>query len=85
MSIGHKAVIQVAHVLAAMGLDLVSDPNLLSSAKAEFDKRTGGKAYKSINVDKTPPGRKMDLEHRHHFDCVIHSAMEHFGIEEPAS
>jgi aminobenzoyl-glutamate utilization protein B len=82
MSIGHKAVIQAAHVLAAMGLDLLTQPDLLKAATAEFDKRTEGKAYKSINVEKTPPGGQMDLEHRHHFDCAIHAAMEHFGIEE---
>jgi aminobenzoyl-glutamate utilization protein B len=85
MSIGHKAVIQAAHVLAAMGQDLLTEPDLLGAAKAEFEKRTAGKPYKSITVEKTPPGGLMDLEHRHHFDCVIHSAMEHFGIKEEAS
>ena len=85
MSIGHKAVIQAAHVLAAMGLDLITEPDLLKAAKAEFDKRTAGKPYKSINVEKSPPGGHMDLEHRHHYECVIHSAMEHVGIEEPVS
>jgi aminobenzoyl-glutamate utilization protein B len=85
MSIGHKAVIQAAHVMAAMGLDLVTEADLREAARAEFDKRTEGKPYKSINVEKAPPCGKMDLEHRHHFDCVIHSAMEDFGIEEPVS
>ena len=76
------AVVQAAHAMAAMGLDLMTDPELLKAAKAEFDERTEGKPYKSINVEKAPPGGKMDLEHRHHFDCVIHSTMEHFGIKE---
>jgi aminobenzoyl-glutamate utilization protein B len=58
---------------------------LLKAAKAEFDKRTAGKTYESINVETSPPGGKMDLEHRHHFDCAIHSAMEYFGIEEPVA
>lgn len=82
MSIGHKAVVQAARAMAAMGLDLLTQPELLKAAKAEFDKRTDGKPYKSINVEKAPPGGKMDLDERHHFDCVIHTAMEHFGIKE---
>ena len=85
MSIGQKAVVEAAHVLAAMGLDLLTQPDLLKAAKAEFDKRTEGKPYKSLNVEKAPPGGQMDLEHRHHFDCVIHSVMEHFGVKEPVN
>jgi len=82
MSIGHKAVIQAAHVLAAMGLDLMTQPDLVKAAKAEFDKRTAGRKYKSLNVEKAPPGGALDLQERHHYECVIHSMMEHFGIEE---
>ena len=85
MSIGQKAVVQAAHALAAMGLDLLTQPDLLEAAKAEFDDRRAGTSYKSLNVEKSPIGGKMDLEHRHHFDCAIHSAMERFGIEEDAS
>jgi len=84
MSIGRKAVIQAAHAMAAMGVDLLTDAGLLAAAKEEFAKRMDGKAYESINVESAPPGGKLDLEHRHAFDCVIHSAMEHFGDESPA-
>jgi aminobenzoyl-glutamate utilization protein B len=85
MSIGRKAVIQAAHVLAAMGLDLVTQPDLLKASRAEFARRTNGKPYQSINVEKAPPGGHLDLEHHHHFDCLIHSAMEHFGADQRAS
>jgi len=82
MSIGHKAVIQAAHALAAMGLDLMTDPDLLKAAKAEFDKRPGGKRYKSINVEKTPPDAHKEKHELGHYDCVIHGMMEHIGIKE---
>jgi aminobenzoyl-glutamate utilization protein B len=82
MSIGRKAVIQAAHVLAAMGLDLMTEPDLLKAAKDEFNKRTEGKTYKSINVEKTPPDAHKEKHNLDHYDCAIHAAMEHFGIKE---
>jgi len=82
MSIGQKATIHGAKVLAATGLDLLTKPELLKEIKAEFEKRKAGHEYKSMNVLKTPPGGKLDREDRHHMDCCIHAAMEHFGIEE---
>jgi aminobenzoyl-glutamate utilization protein B len=85
MSIGHKAVIKAAHVMAAMGLDLMTDSKLLSDAKAEFDQRRGGREYKSINEAKSPEEGRLDLKHRSHLECVIHSTMDHFGIDEPVS
>jgi aminobenzoyl-glutamate utilization protein B len=85
MSIGHKAVIKAAHVMAAMGLDLMTDSKLMSDAKIEFEKRKGGKVYKSINEAQSPAEGRLDLEHRSHLECVIHSTMEHFGIDEPVS
>jgi aminobenzoyl-glutamate utilization protein B len=83
MSIGRKSVVQAAHVLAAMGLDLLTQPDLLKAAKAEFDKLTGGKPADSLCESDAPPGGH--LKDRHHYECVIHAAMEHFGIEEPVS
>lgn len=55
---------------------------LLKAARAEFDKRTGGKPYKSLNVLDAPPGGIMDDEARHDYECCIHGAMAHFGIKE---
>jgi aminobenzoyl-glutamate utilization protein B len=83
MSIGHKAVIQATHVLAATALDFMTDAELLKSARAEFDERTAGKPYKSLNVLDAPPGGMMDDEARHDYECCIHGAMAHFGIKEP--
>ncbi len=85
MSIGQKATINGAKVLAATGLDLLTKPDLVKDIKAEFDKRKAGKEYKSMNVLPTPPGGIMDAGTRHHYECCIHAVMEHFGIEEPAS
>jgi aminobenzoyl-glutamate utilization protein B len=84
MSIGQKSVVKAAQVLAAMGLDLLTQPELLASAKAEFEKRTGGKPADSLCESDAPPAGH--LKNRHHYECVIHAAMEHFGIkEEPGS
>ena len=82
MSIGQKATINAAKVLAATGLDLLTKPDLIKDITAEFNKRKSGHEYKSMNVLKVPPGGKMDREHRHHYDCCIHAVMEHLGIEE---
>lgn len=83
MSIGHKAVIQAAHVLAATALDFMTETELLKTARVEFDERTGGKPYKSLNVLDAPPGGRMDDEARHDYECCTHGAMAHFGIKEP--
>ena len=83
MSIGRKAGLQAAQVLAATGLDLITKPELLTAAKAEFQQRTAGTKYKSMNVLDACPGGIMDRGYRHHYECCIHAAMEHFGIEEP--
>jgi aminobenzoyl-glutamate utilization protein B len=81
MSIGHKAVIQATHVLAATALDLMTEPELLKAARAEFDERTGGKPYKSLNVLDAPPGGLMDDKAHHDYECCIHGAMEHLDIK----
>lgn len=82
MSIGKKAVIQAAHVLAAMGLDLMTEPDLRKAAKEEFDKRTAGRPYKSINEEKTPPDAHRGKHNLDQYGCAIHGQMEHVGIKE---
>jgi hypothetical protein len=61
----------------------MTDPELLKAARAEFDERTGGKPYKSLNVLDVPPGGMMEDKDRDDYECCIHAAMEHFGIKEP--
>ena len=43
-----------------MGLDLLTQPDLIEAAKKEFDERTGGKPYKSFNELDGPPGGRLD-------------------------
>jgi aminobenzoyl-glutamate utilization protein B len=85
MSIGRKASLHAAKVLAATGLDLLTEPDLLKAIRDEFDKRTAGKPYKSLNDSKTNPQGKLAGQERSHYECCIHAAMEHFGIEESTS
>ncbi len=85
MSIGRKAGLNAAKVLAATGLDLMTDAKLLKAVQDEFKKRTAGKPYKSLNDSKESPRGKLDMQERSHYECCIHAAMEHFGIEESAA
>ena len=82
MSIGRKASLHAAKVLAATGLDLMTDPDLLKSIRDEFDKRKEGKQYKSLNDSKKNPQGNLADEDVKHYECCIHAAMEHFGIKE---
>ncbi len=82
MSIGEKATIHAAKVLATTGLDLMTDPDFLKSVKDDFTKQLKGRKYKSLNdFDKSPLG-KLAIEDLKNYECCIHSAMEHFGIKE---
>ncbi|EBA06790.1 M20 family metallopeptidase (plasmid) [Sagittula stellata E-37] len=52
----HKAMVTAAKVMASTAARVVRDPDLRSAAQAEFDKRRGGKAYRSpMPDDKMPP------------------------------
>jgi metal-dependent amidase/aminoacylase/carboxypeptidase family protein len=71
MSIGHKAVVQSAKSLAAMGLDLLTQPDLIEAAKKEFDERTCGKPYKSFNELDGPPGGRLEEVALECYECSI--------------
>jgi len=54
--IGLKGMLLAAKVLALTSIDLLTDPNLLTAAKEEFAKATGGKGYVSpLPDDARPP------------------------------
>jgi len=82
MSIGRRATIQAAKVLAAAGLDLLTQPDLIKAAHEDFDKHRKGNIYKSLNELAKPPGGELIPDERHHYECCIHGAMDHFGIKE---
>lgn len=51
-----KAAVTAAKVLAMTGVDLLTQPKLLEQARADFEKRRGGKPYRSpIPVGQKPP------------------------------
>jgi hypothetical protein len=55
-SIGHKGMLVASKTLAASVLDLLLQPDLLSSVRAEWKRKTQGKPYKSpLPPDATPP------------------------------
>lgn len=56
MGIGHTGAITAAKILAEAGLELMTCPDLLEKAKAEFRERTGGTVYKcAMPEDFKPP------------------------------
>lgn len=54
MSIGHKAMMRAADVLAMTMVDLFSDPQALQAIQAEFREKTKGHAYKPL-IPEGPP------------------------------
>jgi len=60
MSIGQKGMIVAAKALAATGVDLFSDRQLVLDAKADFGRRMEGKTYQSV----IPAGQKPPLNYR---------------------
>jgi aminobenzoyl-glutamate utilization protein B len=82
MSIGQKATVTAAKVMASSALDLLTQPGLIKEAKEDFKKQTKGQPYKSLNELPKPPGGELEPDERHHYECCIHGAMEHFGIED---
>ena len=47
MSIGHKGMLQAAEILARTSLDVMTDPDLVTRAKADFEKEKRGEVYES--------------------------------------
>jgi aminobenzoyl-glutamate utilization protein B len=55
MSIGYKGMILAAKTLATMGVDLFTQPALITQAKAEFQQRLDGVKYVPLIGDRKPP------------------------------
>ena len=68
--------------LSAAGVDLLTNPDLIKVSWEDFEKQKKGKIYKSLNKLEKPPGGELLPDERHHYECCIHAAMEHFGIDD---
>ena len=56
MSIGYKGMNNASQVLALMGEELFTNPDLIAKARAEFEKRRGPDfQYKPVLGDRAPP------------------------------
>jgi len=56
MSIGHKSMLTAAKVMAAAGLDLLTHPEQIKKMRADWERATAGKPYRSpIPPDMQPP------------------------------
>ena len=58
VGIGHKSLIFAAKVMAATGIDLLTDAELMKNAKKEHKQRLAGKEYKCP----LPPGVQPPLD-----------------------
>ena len=68
-------------VLAATGLDVLTEPDLLKAIRDEFDKQKAGTEYKSLCDSKTNPQGNLSDPDIKHYECCIHAAEEHYGIK----
>ena len=64
-SIGIKAAVAAAKVLALTGMDILTDAKLREQMKADFDKRTEGFVYKAPipEMIKEPVGLPDEMRH----------------------
>jgi aminobenzoyl-glutamate utilization protein B len=61
MSIGHKGLIFASKIIAGSGLELLTNAELLKTAKEEWKKRLGGRVYKSpLPPDLKPPLHQLE-------------------------
>ncbi|MGZ9899981.1 amidohydrolase [Shewanella gaetbuli] len=82
MSIGQRAGLQAAHVMAAQGLELMTNQTLLEQVKEEFEHNKHGQEYVSLNDTLENPRGRLSEEKLANYDCCLHSALEHFGLGE---
>ena len=62
MSIGHKAMLTAAKVMAASGLDLLSHPDVIKQMREEWMERKKGLEYKSpLPPDLKPPVKQKNI------------------------
>jgi len=59
-SIGRKGMVVAAKTLALAAVELLQDPQQVEAARASFEKRRAGHAYRS----RVPPGQKPPLDYR---------------------
>jgi hypothetical protein len=59
MSIGRKATLNAAKVLATTGLDLLTDPDFVKTVQDDFVKRLSSRTYQSLNDVETSPLGKL--------------------------
>lgn len=77
MSIGDRASLDTARILAGMGYDVMTDAGLRAAAKADLEARRGGLAYAPIlPADRTTPLRLPDWLHKTGGDEVVSFAAE---------
>jgi aminobenzoyl-glutamate utilization protein B len=57
----HKGLVHVSKVMAGTAIAALKDPGLIARAKADHQKRTGGKPYQSPLPEGTTPPLDMSL------------------------
>ncbi|MGR5169333.1 amidohydrolase [Vibrio astriarenae] len=79
MSIGQRSGRQAANVLAAQGLELMTNPELLRKTKEEFIEKKAGREYVSLNDTETNPRGILNDAQLANYECCLHTAMEQFS------
>lgn len=81
MSIGQKATVHAAKVLATTGLDLLTNPEFLKAVKDDFVKQLNGRTYKCMNDSDVNPLGNLTPTEAHEFECCIDAVIDHFGLK----
>lgn len=77
-SIGRKGVIHAANTLAAQGLELMTNPELLEAIKLDFNKKKAGREYVTLNDLDENPAASLSEEQREQHQKLLKSSKELF-------
>ena len=77
-SIGRKGIVQAAHTLAAQGLELMTNPELVMQVKQDFEQKKAGREYVTLNDLSENPAASLTEEQRAQHQELLKSTQEMF-------
>ncbi|WP_047042139.1 amidohydrolase [Vibrio mexicanus] len=75
-SIGRKGIIHAAHTLAAQGLELMTNPQLLESIKQDFEEKKAGREYVTLNDLDVNPAASLTEEQRAQHEKFVKTSLD---------
>ncbi|QIA63716.1 amidohydrolase [Vibrio astriarenae] len=81
-SIGRKAIVQASHTLAAQGLELMTNPDLLEAIKKDFETQKAGREYVTLNDLDVNPAAGLTEEQRAQHEEFLKKSIDNFLPKE---